>query len=467
VKKLIPAALACAIIALLVPPPALIAAGPVLPPPAKIVLGNGMTVYFLKNADLPLVSFRMVIRGAGSAFEPAGAEGAANLVAALMTKGTARMDAETIAEALDFMGANLSISATEEYGQVSGDGLAGQFPRLMEIASDCLTGPTFKDEEFAKERARRIDALKAAKDNPGAAVRYYFQKAYFDGHPMGHLASGTETSLGRMTAQAIRDFYKVRYRPDQAVAAVVGDIDGTSLKTLLEKTLGRWRNPAGAAPSDVIPPLPKPNGRKLVLVDKPDATQAYFVLGAPGFAMGNKVTPQATIMNTLWGGRFTSWLNTELRIKRGLTYGASSEFRTWLTGGIFTASSYTKNDKIGEMLDITLGLLGRAAREGFAAEEVESARNYVRGQFPPTLETNASKAEAYLRLAFYKLGFDHYSKHMAAIDKVSIAEAKAAAAALLPQDSYVLVIVGKAAEIRPLLVKFGTWQEKKITDPDF
>ncbi|HMA54064.1 MAG TPA: pitrilysin family protein, partial [Acidobacteriota bacterium] len=428
-KKLVLTALAFSLVALFVPPPALTAAGSQLPAPAKIVLDNGLTVYFLRNPDLPLVSFRMIIRGAGSAFEPAEAEGVANLVAALMTKGTAKMGAEAVAEALDFMGASLSVSATEEYTQISGDGLAGQFPRLMEIAADCLTDPAFKDDEFVKERAQRIDGLKAAKDNPGAAVRYYFQKAYFGGHPMGHLASGTETSLGGMSVQAVKDFYKSRYRPDRAVAAVVGDIDEAALKALLANTLGRWRKPAGAAPADAIPPLPRPNGRKLVLIDKPDATQAYFILGAPGYAMGDKVTPQASIMNTLWGGRFTSWLNTELRIKRGLTYGASSGFRTWLPGGIFSASSYTKNDKIGEMLDITFGLLGKAAKEGFSAEEIESARNYVQGQFPPTLETNASKAGAYVRLAFYKLGFDYYDTYMTAIGKVSGAEAKAAAAA--------------------------------------
>ena len=160
-------------------------------------------------------------------------------------------------------------------------------------------------------------------------------------------------------------------------------------------------------------------------------------------------------------------MSTELRIKRGLTYGASSMFRTWVVGGTFNVSSYTKNDKIGEMLDITFGLLGKGAKQGFSAEEVESARNYIQGQFPPTLETNASKAGAYVRLAFYKLGFDYYDKYLAAIGKVTPAEAKAAAAALLPQGDFVMVVVGKAADIKPLLAKYGTWREKKITDPDF
>jgi zinc protease len=466
VKKLAAMALVLALAILLVPAAAR-AAGTALPAPEKIVLKNGLTVYFLRNADLPTVSLRLIVRGAGSAFDTAETEGAAGLAAALMTKGTAKMDAEAIAEALDFMGASLFISATDEYAQASGDSLAEHFPRLLEIAADCLTTPAFKDDEFAKERALRIDGLKAAKDSPGQAVRLYFQKAYFGGHPLGRLASGTEESLGRMTVQTVKDFYAKRYRPDRTIAAVVGAVEGPALKALLEGTLGLWKNPAGAAPSDVIPPLPQPKEKALLLVDKPDATQAYFVLGAPGYAMGDKITPAAAVMNTLWGGRFTSWFNTELRIKRGLTYGASSTFRTWAAGGIFSATSYTKNDKIGEMLDITFGLLAKAATGAFAAEEVESSRNYIQGQFPPTLETNASKAGAYVRLAFYKLGFDYYDKYMAAVGKVTPAEVNAAAAGLIPKDRYVLVVVGKAADIGPQLRKYGTWQEKKISAPGF
>ena len=465
-KKLVITALTLALAAVLAAPTPLAAASQ-LPAPEKIVLANGLTVYYLKNSSLPIVSFWMFVRGAGSAFEPADAEGVAGLTASLMTKGTAMMDADEIAEVLDFMGASFFINAQDEYTQVSGDCLAEHFSKLMVIAADCLAVPAFKDAEFAKEKARRIDSLKAVKDNPGQAVRLYFQKEYFGAHPMGHLAAGTESSLSKMTVQTVKDFYARRLRPDRSIAAIVGDIDRPALVALLEWTLGRWQNPAGAAPSDTVPPFPKPKGRKLVLIDKPDATQAYFMLGAPAYAMGDKVTPQAAVMNTLWGGRFTSWLNTELRIKRGLTYGANSGIRNWAVGGTFGISSYTKNDKIGEMLDLVFGLLAKGAKQGFSGEEVESSRNYIQGQFPPTLERNSSKAGAYVRLAFYKLGFDYYDKYLATVAKVSVAEAKAAAAALLPKDDFVLVVVGKAADIRPQLRKYGTWQEKKISDPDF
>jgi len=438
-----------------------------LPRPEKFVLKNGLTVYHLRNSELPVVSFRMIIRGAGSAFDPASAEGTAGLMTTLLQRGTAKMSADAIAEALDFMGATLGISAAEEFAQIYGDSLAEHFPRLMEIAADCLVDPAFSPEEFEKERALTVDGFKAAKDNPGRAVRYYFQKAYFGTHPMGNLASGTETSLGKMTVQTVKDFYRARIRPDRAIAAVVGDIEKGTLIRLLEGTIGRLANPAGPAPSTAIPALPKPKGRTLLLVDKPDATQSYFSLGGPGYAMDDKITPPAAVMNTLFGGRFTSWLNTELRIKRGLTYGAGSSARTWAVGGLFTVNSYTKNDKIGEMLDIVFDLLGKGATDGFTAEEVESGRNYIQGQFPPTLETNASKAGAYVRLAFYGLDFDQYDKYLDEIGKVSPATVKAAAVRLLPREDFVLVVVGKAAEIRPLLKKYGAWREKKITDPGF
>ena len=438
-----------------------------LPAPEKLTLKNGLTVYFQKNADLPLLSFQMWIRGAGSAGEPADLDGAADLTAALLMKGTSKMDAVAVAEAVDFLGAGLGFSASEEYAAVGAQSLAEHFPKVMEIAADCLRAPAFKDDEFTKEQKTRLDSLKAMKDNPGAAVRAYFKKGYFGTHPFGRLASGTETSLAKMTPADVRNFYKRAFHPATAVAAVVGAIDGPKLLEVLNATIGQWTAPGPAPKAAAAPSLPKPAGRKLVLIDKPDATQAYWGLGGPGYATGDPLAGPAAVMNTLFGGRFTSWLNTELRIKRGLTYGVASDFQAWAAGGLFYVFSYTKNDKIGEMLQITFDLLKKARTAGFAPEEVESSRNYILGQFPPTLESNASKARTYVRLAFYDLGFDYYDTYLARIQATTTAEAKNAAAKLIPDTDFVLVVVGRAAEIKAQLDKFGTWTVKKITDPDF
>ncbi len=437
-----------------------------LPQPEKIVLKNGLTVYFLKNPELPLVSFRILIPGAGTAFEPAGYDGLASLTASLLLKGTATMTAEEIAEALDFMGSRLNISDSEEYASVSGECLSEHLPRLFQITAECLTRPTFKEDEYQKELARKIDSLKAIKDNPGAALRQYFRKAYFGNHPFGQLSSGTESSLKKMTLEEIKKFFHTRYRPDVAVMAVVGDLDRETLVQILNQTIEKWARPETPPLPTVIPPLPAPKGKKLILVDKPDATQSYFALGAPGYPIGDRITTRASLMNTLWGGRFTSWLNTELRIKRGLTYGASSSFQSWKAGGLFMASSYTRNDKIGEMLEITFDLLKKAREKGFTAEETESARNYLLGQFPQTLETNGAKASAYLRLIYYGLGLDYYDQYLKEISSTKPEDLKSATR-LLPDRDFVLVVVGKAEEARKQLSRFGQFQEKKITDPDF
>lgn len=438
-----------------------------LPSPEKIALKNGFTLYYLKNIDYPLISFRMLVRGAGSAFEPGEMEGISSLTAELMQRGTAKMDAEAIAEAVDFMGARFDISAGSENARVMAESLSEHFPRLMEIAADCLMNPLFKEDEFAKERSKRIDDIKAVKDNPESAVRPYFTKAYFGTHAMGHLASGTESGLKKMTSAAVKDFYKKYYRPERAIAAVVGNIEKAKLLEILEATLGKWRNSGTAAPLSAITAFPKPKGKRLILIDKPDATQAYWTLGAPGYALGDKITPQADVMNTLFGGRFTSWLITELRIKRGLTYSADSNFQTWSTDGLFSMNSYTQNDKIGEMLDLAFDLLKKARKEGFTAEEVESSRNYLQGQFPQRMETNGSKAGTYAMLAFFSLGFNYYDQYLAKVQAVTVAEAKGAALKLLPETDFVLVVVGNAAEIKKQLEKYGTWVVKKITDPDF
>ncbi|MCX7973870.1 MAG: insulinase family protein [Candidatus Aminicenantes bacterium] len=437
-----------------------------LPRPERIKLSNGLTVFYLYNPELPLVSFRLILAGAGTAFEPPELDGLANFTADLLLKGAGRLSPEEIAEAIDFMGASLDFSAADEYVIGSGESLSEHFPRLLQIAADGLISPWFSEEEFKKEQARRTDLVKAIKDNPSQAVRYYFLKAYFGSHPLGHISVGTEISLAKIKLADIRTFYKERYRPDQVLMAVVGQIEKEKLIKLLEASFGRWKA-SSRAPTVPLPPLPQPKGRTIVLVDKPDATQAYFVLGGPGLKMGDEISPAANVMNTLWGGRFTSWFNTELRIKRGLTYGASSSLESWKPGGIFRATSYTKSDQLGEMLTISIDLLRKGRQEGFSSEEVRSARNYILGQFPPTLETNASKALAYVRLSFYGLGFDYYDRYLDRIDKISLEEVNQAAARLLPGENFVLVVVGRAEEVREVLQKLGPVQEKKITDPGF
>jgi zinc protease len=436
-----------------------------LPKPLQISQANGMTVLLHQDGELPLVSFRLLIPGAGSAYETA--DGLADLTAQLLLKGTAAKTAAQIAEELDRLGVTLKCSAQDEFLEIAGSALAENFSRLLALTSSCLLSPAFQPEEFAKERQRRIDSISQIKDEPSQAVRHYFRKIYFGSHPLGSLKIGTTSTLQAMTVDGVRSFYKRNLRPERAILAVSGQISAQELKRLLAATLGRWpRSHEPLADLD-LPAYPAVKGRTCVLIDKPDASQAYFVLGVPGLPYGSGDGPQAQVMNTLFGGRFTSWLNSELRIKRGLTYGASSNLQSWRQGGIFTVSSYTKNDKIGEMLAIGFDLLAKARKQGFSDLEVESARNYILGQFPPSLESLSSKTRAYSDLFFYKLGFQYYDSLLAKVAQASAAAVNQMAGILFPQENYVLVVVGKADDIRRQLAPFGQFQERKISSGDF
>jgi len=438
-----------------------------LPEPDKITLDNGMTVFLLEDHELPIINFNLLIPGAGTAFEDRQYEGLSDLITYMLLKGTKTMSADQISEELDFMGATLDGNVTEEYALFRGYCLSEHLDKLVGIAADSLISPAFKEDEFKQEIPRRIDRIATIKDNPSQAAQLYFQKAYFGDHPMGNLAVGNDESFNRLSIDVIKAHYKKYYRPDTSILAVVGNFDSKKLIKLLKNTLGKWERPASPTPKLELPSLPKIEGKKFVVIDKPDATQTYFVMGAPGFRNGDPVLPSYRVANTLFGGRFTSWMVTELRIKRGLTYNARSNYSMWKNGGIVSLASYTQNKNIALMLDITLDLLKKAHTEGFVDTEVQSARNYIMGQFPPTLERAASKARAYVELSFYSLGFDYYNKILSAIEKVTKTQADEAARNFLPQDNYVLVLVGKIEQIKPLIGKFGTFIERKIADPGF
>jgi zinc protease len=434
-----------------------------LPKPEKFTLKNGITVLFHKDAGLPLIAFTMSIKSSGSANE--NKEGLASLTARLLNKGTSKKNSDQIAEELDFLGGRFSVGSGDENTSVSGNSLSENFEKLFTICAEVLSDPAFPKEDFDKEKAKMIEGIKSTKDNPSRAVGSYFRKAYFGSHPFGKIS--TEKSIESITQDDVKSFYKSYYVPSRTILAVAGNIEKNELQKILNNTLGKWENHGKAAEIGKIPAIPKPSKIKLLLIDKNDANQAYFMLGMPGIKRFDPSSPQSDVMNTLFGGRFTSWLNSELRIKRGLTYGARSGFMSWNNGGVYYISSYTKNDKIGEMLDIVFELVEKAKTKGFEDKEIESSRNYILGQFPPTLESLGAKTNSYVDLYINNQPFDYYSDNIKKIANVSKDDVGSFTNKLFSEKEYVLVIIGKSAEIKEQLKKFGTWEEKSSKDEGF
>lgn len=218
----------------------------------------------------------------------------------------------------------------------------------------------------------------------------------------------------------------------------------------------------GKAPAD-------PGGAKLLLVDKPDATQTYFYIGRPGIDRKNPDRVKVALINLLFGGRFTSMLNQELRVNTGLTYGVMSVVQQPRIPGAIFLTSYTKTDTTAQAIDLALDVLKKLAENGITAEQLASAKAYYKGTFPTQrLETPDQVASAIGDLEEYHLGKDDIDDLFSRVDAVSLEDANAVAKKYFKRDDLTFVLVGNAAKIREAAKKYATKiSEVPITKPGF
>jgi predicted Zn-dependent peptidase len=444
--------------------PGAVLAADLVPACTRTVLPNGLVLLLLEQHEIPVVNFELVLR-TGSLADPPGKEGLANATFELMRKGTATLRAEQLAEELDFLGAQLDFAAGVERSSVSAQFLAKDVDRGLALLADLVLHPKFDPAEVRKLVDLQIDALRDLKDTPRQVVANYYDGFLFAGHPFGRPGRGTETSLPGITPEDVRGFYDRHLRADRAILAVAGDFAAADMGRKLESAFGAW--PQGGAEVEKAP-APKPvKGRRVLVVDKPDATQTYFRFGNVGVAKGDPDEAALEVVNTVFGGRFTSWLMTELRTKSGLSYNAHSNFVRRRVPGAFYVSSFTRTDDTGKALDLALELLGKLHSQGLTEAEIVSAQNYIRGQYPPEYESPGQLASALAELEFFGLDRAYINDFTKRTDTVRPADAKRVIAARYPVRDLAFVLVGQASKIKGAAAKYGTVSEKSISAPGF
>ena len=429
-------------------------------------LTNGAVLVLIEKRDTPLVSMRALLRG-GSIGDPPGKEGSATLLADLLQKGAGKRNAVAFAEAIENVGGELAASAQTESITVGASFLARDVDLMVELVADALMRPQFDSQEFAKARTLAIQSIAAAKDaDPRELMAIYGDAWLFRGHPYGRPTEGSEKSLTSISLEDLKTYYEAQLGGDRLIVTVVGDIRAAEMKRRLETAFGSWRKAGVSAP--VVAAMPRVQGRRVLLVDKPGATQTYFWLGNVGADRTDPARGAQSVVNTVFGGRFTSMLNTALRIESGLTYGASSGFARLSEPGAFQINSYTQTAKTREAVDLALATLDRLHAEGISAEAIASARNYLLGQFPTSIETNGQLANRLADMVFFGLDrrdVDEYAARVRAVDESAV---KATIARdVTTSGDLAMVVIGDAGEIRDAVAKYGPVTEMKITDPTF
>ena len=436
-----------------------------LPPHERIVLKNGLTLLVMEKHGVPIVSFSAIVKS-GSAADPAGQDGLASITAGLLRKGTQKRTAQQFASDLDFVGGSFDSGADSDYTTVSAEFLTKDLDRGLDLFSDALLHASFPQAEVDKLLAQSIDGIKAAKDQAESVLGTYYAGYLYGTHPYGRPGGGDELSLKRVQRDGILKFYSANYVPSNTILAVAGEFNAAELKKKLEDTFGAW--PAKPAPTLNIPAPTAAKGKRLLLVDKVDATQTYFAIGNVGVSATDPDRVAIRVVNTAFGGTFASILNTALRIDSGYTYGANSFFQNQKVAGPFGIFSFTKNETTVPAIDLALKVLDDLHKNGLTAAQLDTAKKYIKGQFPPRIETSGQLAARIATNEFYGLDDNEINQLEARIDAVTLESAKQMIEKHFPKDNLVFVLVGKASEIAPAVKKYAEKQdERKISEPGF
>jgi len=261
-------------------------------------------------------------------------------------------------------------------------------------------------------------------------------------------------------------FYETNYAPSNTIIAIAGEFNADDMKPKLEQTFGSW--PARTVKAEAIPPVPPSKGKRLLLVDKPDASQVYFAIGNTGVSATDPDRVPIRVVNTIFGGSFASELNEALRVQSGYTYGAESFFDDRKAAGPFAIFSFTKNETTTPAIDLALQVLAKLHKDGVTEAQLKSAKSYIKGQFPPSIETSRQLARIIASHEFYGLGDDEVNQLEARVDAVTPEIARQVIQKHFPAENLVFVLIGKASAVGPAVRKYATTQDTRpISDPGF
>jgi predicted Zn-dependent peptidase len=433
-----------------------------LPPITRDTLPNGLTLYFMSKRDVPLVQVNVVVR-AGQAHDPDDRPGLAGLTAAMLDEGAGARNALELADAVDFLGASLSVRGGAHETTVALHTPVTRLDAALELLADVVLRPRFDGEELERQRRQRLTAMAQWHDEARMIAQIAYGEALYGArHPYGRVATGTPASLQAMTVDDLRRFHATYFVPNNAAVIVVGDVSLDDIRPLLERRFGAWRS--GTVPAYRAPEAPS-SRRQVILVDKPGAAQSEIRIGLVGVP---RVTPDyyaLTVMNTVLGGSFASRLNQTLREEKQYTYGARSGFSFGPLAGPFTASAAVQTAVTDSALFYFLRELN-GMREAVPEDELARGRNYVALRFPGAFQAVAQIAAQLEDLYLYDLPLDYFNGYVQRLLEVTRDDVRRVARRYVVPARMTIVVVGDRSKVEAGIraLKLGDLTLKSIQD---
>jgi zinc protease len=437
-----------------------------LPQPVEKTLTNGLRVIVIPKRDVPLVSARLLVK-TGSEEDPADMGGLAQLTASLLTQGTKTRSAEQIARGVEALGATLEASAGWDASQIDVSVMAPNFAKAMTFVGDVVLNPAFKEEEIERIRTQSIDSLQVALSDPASLAQFVAARVVYGESQYGHNVGGTPESLARIKRPVIVSFHSANYKPEDSVLVVGGDIDPAAAFSIAQTTFGTWKKRTGVMGSIGPSSTPRTDPPRVVVVDMPEAGQAAVVVTRRGLRRVDPLYYSALVTNSILGGGYSSRLNQEIRIKRGLSYGASSGFELRTDAGPFSATAQTKNESAAEVAALIVEELNRLGNTDIAETELTPRKAVLIGNFGRSLETSAGIVDRVSRLALFGLPLEEINRFVGGVQSVTATAVKDFARATLAGNSASIVIVGDAKKfVDALRQRFGSVDVIPATELD-
>ena len=447
------------------------------PKPVTRTLPNGLRVFVVADAEVPSVSVRLVLTSAGTIHDPDGKAGVASMTAAMLTQGTATRTAQQIAEAIDFVGGSLSASASSDASFVTATVVKKDLALAMDLVADVTRNAAFAEQELERQRQQLLGNLQVQYSDPNYLASAVFSRVVYGDHPYGLPGEGTPASARAITRDDLAAFRDAHYAPNTTLLAFAGDITPEAAFAAAEKYFGDWAHRdaetssanAKQAPSGEAAAAQRAAGLRIFVVDKPDAVQTQIRVGRPSIRRSHPDYIPFVVANHILGGGFNSRLSTEVRIRKGLTYGAYSRLDTRRAAGSFFATTFTRSDATVEATRLVVNLLQQMAQSGASADDLSFATDFLAGVFPIQTETAEQIANQILLVEQYGLPADYNDTYRERIRGVSTEQVKAMAAKYLVTSDLDIVLAGNAGAFRDALKKEfpnAKWEEIPFADVD-
>lgn len=422
-----------------------------VPTPSTQTLANGLQVISVRRAGLPLVTARLLVRSGGE-MDPAPLAGIADLTANLLTKGAAGKSAPEIAAAAEALGGSLSASAGWDESAVGITVTTPKLPQALALLADVVRHPDFSEEELGRARTQAIDDLRLQLSQPTALASLAASRGVFGAGAYGHSRGGTPDSLARIGRADVQQLHAALYRPDNAILVLTGDITPEQAQQLARTSFGDWQKPAAPLPAK---PAGSAAGKlpSVLLIDQHGAGQAGVVSAHAAPQRDDPDYYVGTVANAVLGGSYSARLNQEIRIKRGLSYGASSRFQPMRDSGLWLASAQTKNPSAAQVVELMLGEFKRLGNSRIADDELAARKATLVGGYGRSLETTAGLAGEVGELAIYGVKLDEIGEYIAKVQAVTPKQIQQYAASHLDAAGSHTVVVGDAGQFAPAIRK--------------